>query len=80
MIGMWFALCIYWDEHSNIHQKIYIAKDEFGQPFFMKIFLIGAWCLWKERNNYMFNSKPPSLTHRRASVKDTVIIHLIRIK
>jgi len=29
-------------------------------PFFMDI-IIGAWCIWKERNAYIFNNKPPSV-------------------
>jgi hypothetical protein len=38
----WFALGISWDENSNIHQKLYLAKHDFAQPFFMEIFMIGA--------------------------------------
>ena len=76
----WFALGITWDEHSNIHQKLYLARNEFRQPFFMDIFLIGAWCLWNEGNNYIFKNKPPSIVAWKASVKYTVTSHLIRIK
>ena len=76
----WFALGITWDEHSNIHQKLYLARNEFRQPFFMDIFLIGAWCLWTEGNDYIFKNKPPSIVAWKASVKYTVTSHLIRIK
>ena len=57
-----------------------LQKNEFRQPFLMDIFFIGAWCLWNERNDYIFKNKPPSLATWKASVKDTVTNHLIRIK
>lgn len=41
----WFSLGLIWNDDANIHQKIYIAKVAFMQPFFMKAFLIGAWCI-----------------------------------
>jgi hypothetical protein len=27
------------------------------QPFFMEIVMIGAWCIWKERNDFIFNGR-----------------------
>jgi hypothetical protein len=41
----WFALSITWNAHLNIHQKIQVAKLDFAQPFFIEIFMIGAWCI-----------------------------------
>jgi len=38
----WFALGITWDEHSNIHQKLYLARNEFRQPFYGHF---SDWCL-----------------------------------
>ena len=76
----WFALGISWDEKSNIHQKLYSAKQEFGQPFFMEVFMIGAWCLWNERNDFIFNGKAPCLAAWKSSFKAEVSRHLIRIK
>lgn len=76
----WFSLGITWEENANIHQKLHIAKQAFSGPFFMEIFLIGAWCLWNERNNLIFNSKIPSLGTWKRNFKDEVMEHLIRIK
>jgi hypothetical protein len=42
-----FALGIIRAEHLSIPQKLYHAKHAFGQPFFLEIFMIGAWYLWK---------------------------------
>jgi hypothetical protein len=53
----WFALGIIWHETANIHEKLHIAKQSFMQPFFMEIVMIGAWCIWKERNDFIFNGR-----------------------
>jgi hypothetical protein len=46
-ITRWFANGINWDESSNIHQKNYLAKRDFPYYFFMEVFMIGAWIIWK---------------------------------
>ncbi|KAF8691819.1 hypothetical protein HU200_040221 [Digitaria exilis] len=35
----------------------------------MQIFLIGAWCIWKERNDFISNNKPPSLASWKSRFK-----------
>jgi hypothetical protein len=79
VVSRWFLLGITWDEHSNVHQKIFIAKDEFKQPFFMEIYWIGAWCLWNEKNDYIFKSKAPSIAVWRSSKEDkcSSFIHIL---
>jgi hypothetical protein len=76
----WFALGITWNDHLNIHQKIQVAKLDFAQPFFMEIFMIGAWCIWNERNDLIFNGTPPCLAAWKSAFKAQVSEHLIRIK
>jgi hypothetical protein len=76
----WFALGITWNAHLNIHHKIQAAKLDFAQPFFMEIFMIGAWCIWNERNDLIFNGKPPCLVAWKSAFKAQVSEHLIRIK
>jgi hypothetical protein len=46
----------------------------------MEMFMIVAWIIWKERNDYIFNQKPPSLATWKASFKAEVLEHFIRIK
>lgn len=79
-ISRWFALGIIWEENANIHEKLYIAKQGFMQPFFMEIFMIGPWCLWNERNNFIFNGKVPNFTSWKSAFKNEVTAHLFRIK
>jgi hypothetical protein len=79
-VSRWFALGITWNDNANIHQRIYMAKEYFHQPFFMEVFLVGAWCLWNERNGFIFNNKVPNFASWKAAVKTEVSAHLIRIK
>jgi hypothetical protein len=76
----WFALGISCNDHPNIHQKLQAAKLDFAQPYFMEFFMIGAWCLWNERNDLIFNGKRPCLTAWKSALKAQVSNHLIRIK
>ncbi|KAG2660501.1 hypothetical protein PVAP13_1KG445405, partial [Panicum virgatum] len=68
----WFSLDISWEENASIHQQIHIAKQEFAQPLFMEIFMIGAWCIWNERNDYVFNNKVPNFSSWKSSFKPEV--------
>ena len=36
-------------------------REQFQLPFFMDLFLIAAWCIWTERNDFIFNNRVPSL-------------------
>jgi len=36
------------------------AKQHFSSPFFMEFFIIGAWQIWKQRNNFIFDRGHPS--------------------
>jgi len=79
-VSRWFALGITWDKEANIHEKLQIAKQGFGQPFFMEIFMIGAWCIWNERNAFIFNGKVPNFISWKAAFKKEVTAHLFKIK
>jgi hypothetical protein len=46
----------------------------------MEIFMIGAWCIWNERNRLIFSSKSPCISWWKVSFKDEVLQHMIRIK
>jgi len=35
------------------------AKVQYQSTFFMEIFTIAAWEIWKQRNNFIFNSFYP---------------------
>ena len=71
---------IAWSVDGNIHEKLFTTKQEFSYPFFMEVVMIGAWCIWNERNALIFNGKVPGLLSWKTAFKKVVGDHLCRIK
>ena len=57
----WQQLDIHWNLGADFFQMITQAKQQFSSTFFMEIFIIGAWQIWKPRNNFIFDRGRPSL-------------------
>ena len=71
---------IAWSVDGSIHEKLFTTKQEFSYPFFMEVVMIGAWCIWNERNALIFNGKVPGLLSWKTAFKKVVGDHLCRIK
>jgi len=56
-----------------------LLSKGFHFPFFMEVVMIGAWCIWNERNALIFNGKPPNLSAWKTAFKKEVVDHLCRI-
>jgi hypothetical protein len=39
------------------------ARKQYTPGFFMKIFILGAWATWKQRNDHIFNRQNPSFSN-----------------
>jgi hypothetical protein len=42
-------------------------KRALGVPFAMEIIMVMCWCIWKERNDWLFNNVDPSVEHCKTS-------------
>lgn len=51
----WDKLGITWTQESDIHRRISTIRHITGMPYFMDIFLIAAWELWKVKNRLVFD-------------------------
>ena len=55
-VNCWLRLNIVWDLDLELHHRISQTRSVFQQDFFMEVFLIGAWELWKVRNAVIFDN------------------------
>jgi hypothetical protein len=44
-----------WDFNLPFHRMMEQAKQQYTSDFFMEIFMLGAWLIWKERNGTIFS-------------------------
>ena len=63
----WQYLGISWDLTKEFFQMMHHAKLQYQSPFFMEIFIIAAWQIWKQRNNFIFDRGRPSFDSWKSS-------------
>jgi hypothetical protein len=56
----WQHLNINWRFDLQFHSMMEETRHTCNNDFFMEIFIVGAWQIWKERNNLIFNRANPS--------------------
>jgi hypothetical protein len=59
-VDCWNHLGIIWNSNLGFHQMLEEAKKQCNHMFFMEIFMLGAWLIWKQRNDAIFNRGRPS--------------------
>lgn len=57
-VQCWDKLNISWGMGNNRFDWLSCARREWARPMFMEAFLVAAWSIWKERNNYIFRRIP----------------------
>jgi hypothetical protein len=76
----WNQIGVTWDLSLNLSDRYFKAKDLFNNQCFMEIIICSAWNLWKERNDYIFESKVPSAARWRVRFKSDLSLHQYRVK
>jgi len=66
----WQLIGLEWHLGVPFFQMIESAKQSYNNNFFMEIFIIAAWQIWKQRNDLIFENRPASLNSWRRSFKD----------
>jgi hypothetical protein len=76
----WFMIGIQWNVQGNIFQMLMQEKAQLNILGFMDLFMIATWCIWKERNDLVFNGKPPSPSAWEQRFMNEVRLHFCRFK
>lgn len=76
----WDKIGINWVNDVEIHKRIERTKPLAGIPFFMEIFLIAAWELWKIRNRLVFDGVQATFSRWLRNFKDEAALQSHRIK
>lgn len=59
-LACWLEIGISWNRTAESFSMVQQANTTFQQPFFMEIFAIAAWQIWKLRNAKIFQRERPS--------------------
>lgn len=59
----WQHLGIQWNTNIQFFEMMQQAKAQATHSFFMEIFIIAAWNIWKQRNDQIFNRNTPTITN-----------------
>ena len=60
-VQCWDKLCVRWSVSGNRLQLIHETKTRWVGPMFMEVLIVGAWGIWKERNNKCFRGIEASI-------------------
>jgi hypothetical protein len=58
----WQHLGIQWNLQSEFFEMMIQSQQQHQNPFFMETFIIVAWHIWKQRNNFIFDRGRPSFS------------------
>jgi len=56
----WKAIGIDWRINLHFFQMMKRARQDFQHWFFMEVFIIATWHIWKQRNNLIFQERRPT--------------------
>jgi hypothetical protein len=54
------------------------ARGTFGHNFFMEIMGVVVWCVWKQRNDFIFRNIAPSILSWKGSFGDMLKVQMLR--
>jgi hypothetical protein len=76
---IWNYLQIPWYP-GNTFASLSLAKKSFLGPCFTEIVIIACWCIWKQRNGWIFKNIRPTFRRWRSSFVHEVTMLKHRVK
>lgn len=78
-VQCWAFLGIHWDHSLYFFDTIQQANDHWQHKFFMEIFSVAAWEIWKQRNAKIFRNTNPTFDSRKHAFLSTIRTQMYRI-
>ena len=76
---IWNYLQIAWHPGNN-SESLLMAKRSFKGPCFVEIVILSCWCIWKQRNGWIFKGIAPSFRGWKAIFFQEVTMLKHRVK
>jgi hypothetical protein len=76
----WISLGFNWDMSFPLQERFLKKKEDRSLPFFMEVAIIGAWELWKLRNDKIFQRQDPTYAIWLANFKNQCLAQSVRFK
>jgi hypothetical protein len=76
----WNKIGLHWNNDLSLFPRIAHARQQVNVPFFMEAVVIGAWEIWKLRNDRVFNNGPVHVDIWFRNFKNQCLLQSIRFK
>jgi hypothetical protein len=76
----WNNIGIQWQLNVPFFQMMESARYDFNHTFFMEVFIIAAWHIWKQRNNLIFENCQASIASWKRIFKEECTLQAQRMK
>ena len=63
-----------------ILDRLALSRQSFGQPIFMEIVIVAAWCIWSMHNGIIFYGKSLSLWRWKSLLHEELSLIVLRCK
>jgi hypothetical protein len=73
-------LHINWNFNLPFHSMMETARTNFISEFFLETFMLGAWLIWKQRNDIIFNRGQATFQGWKKGFIDEAVLQTHRMK
>ena len=74
----WQRIGLQWNSLLPFYDMLSASKISFHKQFFMEVFIISAWCIWKQRNGFVFDNRPPTIDNWKSNFIDECFLQAHR--
>jgi hypothetical protein len=76
----WQLIGFQWNTSLPFFEMLSASRNNFNRQFFMEVFIISAWSIWKQRNGLIFDGRPPTSSNWRNNFREECLLQAHRFK